>query len=195
VITVGLLHPNEEIDMVPAAPWKLVLVSAIGGLAAIGSASAAGPSAACTALTAPDATALMGAPLAANFRNESAPDAVNGHDHTTVCGWFPAGYDLQKADAPPERGVQLTLHTFRTAAEAKQFHDMTKNGPPGGKPKPVAGVGQDAVVEEKTFSGTRVATIRFLKGTHAAQIQTWRKDNKDAAESATAAAKQVVGKL
>jgi hypothetical protein len=31
-------------------------------------------------------------------------------------------------------------------------------------------------MEEKTFSGTSVATIRFLKGVHAAQIQTWRKD-------------------
>jgi hypothetical protein len=50
----------------------------------------------------------MGAPLESNFRNESQPDSVNGHDHTTVCGWFPKGYNLSTADKPPERGVQLT---------------------------------------------------------------------------------------
>lgn len=178
--------------MSPGATLRFVLASAIAGLA-ITDASAAGPSMACTALGAKDAAALMGAPLEANFSNEIAADAVNGHDHTTVCGWFPKGYDLQKADGPPERGVMLTLHTFRTPAEAKQFHDMTKTGPPGGKAQAVPGVGQDAVIDEKSFSGTRVATIRFLKGVHAAQIQTWRKEK--AADSATAAAKQVVGKI
>ncbi len=171
---------------------KLVLVSAIAGLV-LTEASAA-PASACGALTAPDAAALMGAPLESNFRNETPPDAQNGHDHTTVCGWFPKGFDLKKAEAPPERGVQLTLHTFRTPAEAKKFHDMTKGGPPAGKPKAVAGIGQDAVIDEKTFSGVRVATIRFLKGVHAAQIQTWHKD-KPAVDSASAAARQVVGKL
>ena len=65
--------------------------------------ASAGPGdAACNALTEQDAAALMGAPLESNFRNESKPDAMNGHDHTTVCGWFPKGYDLKKADAPPE---------------------------------------------------------------------------------------------
>ena len=168
---------------------ELAIASAIAGLAVFEVAAA---ESACGALTAQDATALMGAPLESNFKNETKPDALNGHDHTTVCGWFPKGYDLKKADAPPERGVQLTLHTFRTQAEAKMFHDMTKNGLPGSKPKAVSGVGQDAVIEEKKFSGTRVATIHFLKGVHAAQIQTWHKDKTDLA---TTAARQVVAKL
>jgi len=177
-----------------AAPTlKLVIASTLAALV-VGEAAAA-PEVACNALTAKDAAALMGAPLESNFRNETAPDSLNGHDHTTVCGWFPKGYDLKRDDAPPERGVQLTLHTFRTPAEAKMFHDMTKQGPPGGKPKAVSGVGQDAMIEEKKFSGTRVATIHFLKGVHAAQIQTWRKEKAAAIDSATAAARQVVGKL
>ena len=175
--------------MSAAATLRLLFASAIAGLA-IGEAGAA--EAACGALTAQEATALMGAALESNFKNETKPDALNGHDHTTVCGWFPKGYDLKKADAPPERGVQLTLHTFRTPAEAKMFHDMTKQGMPGSKPKAVPGVGQDATIEEKKFSGTRVATIHFLKGVHAAQIQTWHKDKTDLA---TTAARQVVGKL
>lgn len=179
--------------MSPGTTVRLVLASAIAGLS-VTDASAAGASVACTALTAQDAAALMGAPLESNFAKESPPDAVNGNDHTTVCGWFPKGYALATADGPPERGVQLTLHTFRKPAEARKFHDMTKDGPPGGKPKAVAGVGEGAVIDQKVFSGTQVATIRFLKGVHAAQIQTWRKD-KGAAESATAAARQVVGKL
>ena len=175
-----------------AATLKLVLASAIAGLAI--TEAAAAPASACGVLTSEDAAALMGTPLESNFRNETPPDSLNGHDHTTVCGWFPKGYDIKKADAPPERGVQLTLHTFRTPAEAKMFHDMTKKGPSGGKPKAVPGVGQDAVMEVKNFSSARVATIHFLKGVHAAQIQTWRKD-RTAADSATEAAKKVVGKL
>jgi hypothetical protein len=178
--------------MSSASTLKLVLASALAGLA-VSDASALAGDAACSALTQQDAAALMGAPLESNFRNETAPDSVNGHDHTTVCGWFPKGFDLKSAGAPPERGVQLTLHTFRTAAEAKQFHDMTKTGVPGSKHKPVSGVGQDAVVDEKTFSGVRVATIRFLKGVHAAQVQTWSKDK--GTEAATAAAGKVVAKL
>ena len=101
--------------MSAAATLRLVLASAIIG-SVITDASAAPAAAACGALTSQDAAALMGAPLEANFTNETAPDSLNGHDHTTVCGWFPKGYDLKKADAPPERGVQLTLHTFRTPA-------------------------------------------------------------------------------
>ena len=178
--------------MSPAAILKPLLASAILGLAGA-AASAAPGDAACTALSQQEAATLMGAPLESNFRNETAPDAVNGHDHTTVCGWFPKGFDLKSAGAPPERGVQLTLHTFRTPAEAKQFHDMTKNGMPGSKHKPVSGVGQDAVIDEKTYSGIRVATIRFLKGPHAAQVQTWSKDK--GGEAATAAATKVVAKL
>ena len=178
--------------MSAAATLRLVLASAIIGSTV--TAASAAPAVACGALTSQDAAALMGAPLEANFRNETAPDSLNGHDHTTVCGWFPKGYDLKKADAPPERGVQLTLHTFRSQAEAKQFHMMTKNGPPGAKLKPVPGVGDDAVMEEKSFHGTNVATVRFVKGTHSAQVQTWRKD-KSGVDAATAAAKQAAAKL
>ena len=178
--------------MSPAATLKLVLETAIAGMV-ITEVSAAPGDAACNALPQQDAAALMGGPLESNFRNETAGDAVNGHDHTTVCGWFPKGFDIKSAGAPPERGVLLTLHTFRTSAEAKQFHDMTKHGVPGTKQKPVPGVGLDAVSDEKTFSGIRVATVRFLKGTHAAQVQTWSKER--GVEAATAAAKQVVAKI
>src|SRR5689334_2072439 len=102
--------------MSPAATLKLVLASALAGLA-VNDAAALPGDAACKALSQQDAAALMGAPLESNFRNETPADAVNGHDHTTVCGWFPKGFDLKSAGAPPERGVLLTLHTFRTPGE------------------------------------------------------------------------------
>ena len=179
--------------MSPATTLKLALAAAIAGGTFVG-ASAAPGDAACNALPQQDAAALMGAPLESNFRNETAADAINGHDHTTVCGWFPKGYNLKTADKPPEHGISLTLHTFRTSAEAKQFHDMTKRGPASEKPKPLASIGDDAVIDEKTFSGTNVATIRFLKGVHSAQVQTWRK-GQAGADAATAAAKQAAAKL
>lgn len=157
---------------------------------------------ACSLLTAQDAERLMGAPLSENFKRESKPTSENGHDHTTVCGWFPKGYNLATASAPPERGVQLSVHAFRTPAEAKAFHghaaemaeQMAKGSPLGGKVASVAGVGEAAVVDQKQLGGVHIATMSFLKGKVAAQVQVWRKDA-PAQDSATAVSKQVVSKL
>jgi len=157
---------------------------------------------ACSLLTAQDAATLMGMPLPENVKHESLPDAQNGHDHTTVCGWFPKGYKLATADAPPERGVQLTLHTLRTPAEAQAFHKNTtemvqeaaKSNPSVGKFSPAAGVGQRAVLGQKQIAGVHIATLSFLKGKVAAQVQVWRKDT-PAGESATAASKRIADKL
>jgi len=51
----------------------------------------------------------MGAPLPEPFKSETLPEMHNGHDHATACGWFPKGYNPATADAPPERGILLTL--------------------------------------------------------------------------------------
>jgi hypothetical protein len=157
---------------------------------------------ACSLLTAKDAERLMGAPLPENFRSDTPPSAENGHDHTTVCGWFPNGYKLATASAPPERGVQLTLHTMRTPAEAKSFHghgvemsqQMAKSSPLGAKVAPVAGVGESALIDQKQLGGVHIATLQFLKGKVAAQVQVWRKDA-PAQESATATSRHVADKL
>ena len=144
----------------------------------------------------------MGVPLPEPFRSETLPVAQNGHDHATACGWFPKGYNMATADAPPERAVLLTLHRLRTPAEAKAFHsqstgmmrDAAKSNPALGKSSGTPGIGEAAELGQKELGGVRIATLRFLKGTVAGQVQVWRKDG-SAADVATAAAKRVVAKL
>ncbi|MBK7901471.1 MAG: hypothetical protein IPJ99_19510 [Betaproteobacteria bacterium] len=158
---------------------------------------------ACTLLASQDAAALAGAPLPENFKAETAPTAQNGRDHTTVCGWFPKGYDLRSAEAPPEAGVQLTVHALGSAADAKSFHtnaaemtrEMAKSGPLAAKISTPAGIGENAILDIKTLGGnTQVATLKFVKGANALQIQAWTK-GPGAGDVATKAAKQVAGKL
>ncbi|MBL8449275.1 MAG: hypothetical protein JNM32_05050 [Dechloromonas sp.] len=158
---------------------------------------------ACSLMTSQDAAALAGANLPENFKAETAPTAQNGRDHTTVCGWFPKGYDLRSAEAPPEAGVQLTVHTLGSAADAKSFHtnaaemtrEMAKSGPLAAKISTPAGIGESAILDTKTLGGNaQVATLKFLKGANALQIQAWTK-GPGAGDIAIKAAKQVAGRL
>lgn len=157
---------------------------------------------ACELLSAEEAAALLGAPLPEPFKSETLPVAQNGHDHATACGWFPKGYSMATADAPPERAVVLTLHRLRTPAEARTWHsqstatmrDAAKTQPALGKSPPAAGIGEAAELGQKELGGVRIATLRFLKGTVAGQVQVWRKDG-PAGDAATAAARRVVAKL
>ena len=177
---------------------RLVLTCAI----AAPGAGVAQPRSACAVLTAQEAASLMGASLPEAFKGETPPDAQNGHDHTTVCGWFPKGYKLATADGPPERGIQLSLHTFRTPAEAKTFHtniaemvqEAAKSSPIPGKFSRAAGVGEAAQLEQKQLAGVHLTTLRFLKGKVAAQLQVWRKDG-PSGDTATAAGKKLAGML
>src|SRR5687768_11693178 len=161
--------------------------------------AAAAEAAACTLLPAASAAAAMATALPENFKRESKPSAENGHDHTTICGWFPKGYNLAKAEAPPSRGVQLSLHTMKDAADAKAFHGLNvetaaDGSKAGGKPTPLPGVADGAVIQHKQVGGVHLANVWLLKGRVAAQLQVW---NKDAApgDAATTLARQIAGRL
>ena len=157
---------------------------------------------ACELLSADEAASLMGAPLPEPFKSETLPEMHNGHDHATACGWFPKGYNPATAEAPPERGILLTLHRLRTATEAQTFHsritttirDAARSNPALGTSSCAAGIGEAAELGQKELARVRIATLRFLKGTVAGQVQVWRKDG-PAGDAATAAARQVVAKL
>jgi hypothetical protein len=177
---------------------KLVVIGAM----AVPATGVAQARTACELLSADEAASLMGAPLPEPFKGETPPVAQNGYDHATSCGWFPKGFSMATADAPPERGVLLTLHRLRTPAEAKTFHgqstgmmrDAAKSNPALGKSSRAAGIGEAAELGQKELGGVRIATLRFLKGTVAGQVQVWRKDG-PAGDVATAAARSVVAKL
>lgn len=158
---------------------------------------------ACATLDATAAAALVGGPVVAGFRSDTPASASNGHDHATVCGFFPKGYDIRTADRPPERGVQVTLHTMRSPADARNFHtntsemvvEMAQARKTGAKFAAVPGVGEAAQLETGvSIDGVDVAHLRFLKGKVAAQVTAWRK-GAPAGDTATAAAKAIAGKL
>lgn len=165
---------------------------------------------ACTLLTEADAVARTGGPLGSAYKQELKPAAENGYDHTTVCGFYPKGYDIQKAEAPPERGMMLSLHAMRKPEDAKAFYDNTAlplvdlaksgSGPfAGAKVKPITGIGQAAMLDVKLLkmpSGAEstIATVWFLKGAVYGQVQVWKKGG-DPEPIARDAAKAFVAKL
>jgi hypothetical protein len=173
------------------------------GLVVAGIASAADAPVACSVLTEKDAVAVTGGPLGAVFKHETKPVDVNGHDHETGCGYFPKGYDLDKAEGPPERGLMVTLHTMRNKADAKRFYermyDMAKESgaaQPGSKIAPVAKLGEAAYLQLIKFdpkSGQELANVGFLKGNVMGFLQLWLKRPLGAA--AQAAAQQIVVRL
>ena len=177
---------------------QLLLIGAM----AVPASGAAQARTACELLSAADAAALLGSPLPEPFRSEERPQMQNGHDHKTACGWFPKGVKLATADSPPERGILLTLHRLRTPGEAATFHehstgmmrDAAQSNPALGTAAPAPGIGEGAELRQRQADGVNIATLRFLKGTVAGQVQVWRKGGA-AGEVATAAAKRVVAKL
>lgn len=186
----------------------LVLVAACS----IWSARAADQTApvACSVLTQSDAVALVGGPLGEVFRHEEKPHAQNGYDHASVCGFFPKGYHIQKADRPPERGLELALHALRNKADAKAYYDNSLSarqemaklpGSPfiNAKYTPLAGMGEAAVMEVRVLEPEpnvtyNVAAVIFLKGHVMGQVTTWKKAA-PADAIASSAAKQVIAKL
>lgn len=163
-----------------------------------------------TLLTSKDAVALVGGPLDEVSRYESKPDAQNGHDHNTICGYFPQGYRLAEAERPPERGVQLSLHRFKTPKEARKFYALTADaeremakmaGSPsaGGKVEVLKGVGEAGVLSIKKLTPEpqaiyQVGVATFLKGSVMAQLTVWKRDAPVAA-AATTGAKRIAAKL
>jgi hypothetical protein len=163
-----------------------------------------------TLLTSKDAVVLVGGPLDEVSKYESKPDAQNGHDHNTICGYFPKGYRLAEAERPPERGMQLSLHRFKTPKEARKFYDLTADaeremtkmaGSPsaGSKVEVLKGVGEAGVLSIKKLTPEpkaiyQVGVATFLKGSVMGQLTVWKRDAAVAA-AATTGAKQVAARL
>ena len=173
------------------------------GLLMAGVSNAADAPVACAVLSEKEAVAITGGPLGEVFKHEKKPSAENGNDHDTECGYFPKGYDLEKAEAPPERGLMITLHTMLTKSEAKRYYDrlfeMAKEAggaQPGSKIAPVSGLGEAAYLQLIKFdakSGQELANIGFLKGNVMGFLQLWLKRPPGA--TAQTAARQIISKL
>jgi hypothetical protein len=165
---------------------------------------------ACEILSEKDALALVGGPLGELFKTEEAPSKENGYDHISVCGFFPKGYNIQKADRPPERGLQLQLHSMRNATDAKNLYNnslstaevmskMPGNPYSGAAITPLKGMGQAAFmqvtkIEPGPSSSYQIAIVTFLKGNVMGQLTTWKKAT-PVEEIAKSAAKQVISRL
>lgn len=181
----------------------------------IGCAVAAGPALAqgakspiaCNVLTEKDAAAIVGEPLGSVLREETRPTAQNGHRHDSVCGYFPKGYDIRKADRPPERGLELQLYARRSKDDSKEFYDAalgmaeqrSKTPKSGTKPAPLPGTGEAAFLQARKLEPQPgnvydIAIVRVLKGNVMAQITAWKK-GAPADEVAKAAAKHVASRL
>jgi len=162
---------------------------------------------ACNVMTEKDAVAHVGAPLGSVNREEIKPTSQNPHKHDSTCGYFPKGYDIRKADRPPERGVELQIYARRDKEEAKDFYDAglsmaegrAKSAKGGAKLVPLAGTGEAAYLETRKLEPQpgvvyEIALIRILKGRVMAQITAWNK-GAPADGIAKAAAKQVASTL
>jgi hypothetical protein len=166
-------------------------------------ANAADPPSACAVLSEKEALALTGGPLREVIKNEKKPTDENGSDHSTACGYFPKGYNFEKAEGPPERGIMITLHNMPSKEAAKRYYnglfDMV-NMPgatrPGDKITPVSGLGEAAYLKVGKVgldSSGDLADIGFLKGNVMGLLQVWAK--RPPGETAQSAAKQIISKL
>jgi hypothetical protein len=175
----------------------------LGWSTASGPAWAADVPIVCATLTEADAVKLLGGPLGAVSRSEGRPTAESGNDYQTSCGYFPKGYNLRKADAPPERGILVTFHAMRDNADAKRYYegildlhkDMAK-APGGPRVTPVSGMGDAAYLKPIIIpnSTSKIVTLTFLKGNLTVDVQVW-KNAAPVDDIARAAAKQVLAKL
>jgi len=161
---------------------------------------------ACDMLSEKEAIALSGGPLVEVSRDEIKPTAENGHDHNTVCGYFPKGYNLRKADRPPERGVQVQLHALRSRDDAKQFYEAGRGVaqerakmPKGTSIVSLPGTGEAAFLQTRRIEPEpgavyEIAIVQMLKGSVMSQVTVWRK-GAPADEAAKSAARQVASRL
>ena len=130
-------------------------------------------------------------PSGAVFREETAATGENGHDHTSKCGYFLKGYDLDKADGLLERGIMITLHSMPDQDAAKRFYDQlfrmagrSIESVPGASIAPAGGVGEAGDLQLMALDSTppvQLANMGFFKGSdglHAGSARTpsrWRR--------------------
>lgn len=157
-----------------------------------------------------DALAWVGGPLGGTFESATPPTAENGRDHTTVRGWFPRGWDPRTAEAPPARGVMLTLHAMPDAESAGAFlatmRDLHRERAEAAAPESGAttftaldSLGAEAFVlaESVPVKGGRpvgVATLMVARGRTVLQLQIWRAEG-SASETALRAARVLAARL
>jgi hypothetical protein len=159
---------------------------------------------ACSTFSEDEAAKVLGGPLGAVYKSEAAAADDNGNEHKTQCGHFPKGYDLDKAEGPPERGVLVTLHTMPSGEAAKRYYDgvleMLKGMPEaqggGAKITTVSGIGSGAYLKPTPLpnSASKIVTLTFLKGSVMADVQIW-KSSGPVDQVAREAARLVMAKL
>jgi hypothetical protein len=172
---------------------KVTLASVLFLISTASAVVAGEPPSACAVLSESDAVALVGGPLGEVFKDEIAPTRANGQDHSTSCGYFPRGYNINTADGPPERGLLLTLHAMRNKEDARRFFDNTTDAG-ADKKGALKGVGDAAALKESKIEGDKVVNFSFLKNSISANLTTWKKGG-DVPAIATGAAKKIVAKL
>ena len=170
--------------------------------------SAAGETpAACAVLSQAEAAKLAGAPLGEIAKGEVKASDQNGNDHQTSCGYFPKGYHIDKADGPPDSGLLVELHAFRSADDAKRFYEgvlgmhmeMAKargNAGAGGAVTTVSGIGEGAYLLPTVLPNpaAKIVTLTTRKGSIVASVQVW-KNAAPVDPIARAAGARVVAKL
>lgn len=157
---------------------------------------------ACAALSEADAVKLLGGPLGEIYKSETKPTTENGNARRTACGYFPKGYDFDKTEAPPARGILVTFDAMRSDADAKRFYEgalrMHQNLPQAAgnaKVTPVSGMGEGAYLRSSTVATAPIrVNLTFLKGSVLVDVAVW-KNAASVDDIARAAAKQVLVRL
>lgn len=189
------------------------LVTLLGGVCLLGWQASAGGSMDCSLYTEKDALATAGGPLGEVVQSERKPEAENGDDHTTSCGYFPKGFDFDKADGPPERGVEVQIHRLPSAQAARRMYDFTleaveemarqtgMRNPDGKAATPLAGAGEAAFVrvlklmEPEPGQARYSAMATFVKGSVMGQVTVWKTGKTAPHGESGAAARLVASRL
>jgi hypothetical protein len=149
-------------------------------------------------LTKAEAIAWLGGPLGEARASDQASRSDDGRPRLSSCAWFPPGYDAAVAEAPPERGLCLTLMAMPSVAAARERFAVMSSGVPGAPPvhgTPVKGVADQAVLERvKLPPGAEVARLKFRHGDVAGSVQVWSRAG-DPAAIARTVADHVVARL
>ena len=181
----------------------LAMLLAALALAAAPSMATSAPANACDTLPEADAVKLLGAPLPETARSQVKPAEENGNDRQSSCGRFPKGYKLESAQAPPERGILVELHSLPSADAARRFYEgvldmqtQLASATAGAGIVKVGGLGDGAYLQPTVLpsSMVKIVTLTFRKGSTVASVQVWNSVGTVDAVARSAAA-QVAAKL
>lgn len=148
---------------------------------------------ACDVMTEAEASAFAGGAVVASYKDETKPSKQNKFDHITACGFYPKGYDIRTATSQPERGLIVTLHSMRSAKEARALYDETANNRDAGDVTTLSDIGEAALMKEGEARKQKVAQLTFVKKAVTGHVSTWggEKTNKRAIEIAKKVAERL----